>query len=63
MDDSPFNVTGFVAPGRAYRLLSLGLTPPTPLGAGRQTQNTIELSLFGQTEASASLSGTGTVSS
>lgn len=36
-DTSPFNVTGFVAPGRAYRLISQGITPPTPEGAGRQT--------------------------
>jgi len=42
-DTSPFNVTGFVAPGRAYRLLSQGVTPPTPLGFGRQTIATLDI--------------------
>ena len=40
-DNSPFATTGFVQPGRAYRLLTLGVTPPTPIGSGAETVTTM----------------------
>jgi hypothetical protein len=65
-DTSPFNVTGFVAPGRAYRLISQGVTPPTPEGAGRQTAysfSIISSRITGNAQSTSNVSGTLTNSS
>jgi hypothetical protein len=58
-DSSPFNVTGFVPPGRAYRLLGLGATPPTPIGHGRQTSVALVLAVPNVTLAGTSKATSG----
>ncbi len=45
LDTSPFSTVGFIPPGRAYRLLSLGVTPLTPIGYGAQTEITLMILL------------------